>query len=244
MAAFLTVSSSADVTNGVAINDMVKCLKLIDERKSGAVLNMTDTTLIVKKGYGPAQVDVTHNGQTTSQKLDGKKDDYIVVAGGALVHLRHVDPTRCWTIDVTPSGEARFTRGIEQAAPAVPEGLDEQATAIHQWLYDGEVGSSSLALAQHLYLIPNGFKERTDKDISKSIPYDADDFSRCVLLLRRAPFLAERIKEMAQVSEEWAQLVRKNGDEPSAWEKGVHEGEVLLAKNLPTPPSNAGVYRK
>ena len=66
------------------------------------------------------------------------------------------------------------------------------------WLRDGERGSSSNALCSHFFGIPT--------DAGRDHPHDPGDLRRCLNFLD-ATKTHDRIKEMANVSLEWAALV-------------------------------------
>lgn len=222
---------------------MAKFLSKISEKNPDAVLNMSDTMIILSKGFGQGQVNTIVEGSVSTQAFDTTKDDCIVVVGGgSVVQIIPQNPAHTWTIEVTPSGETHHALGIHASIVGAPSSSDANTQAVLQWLYDGEVGQSSLALAQHLHLIPTG--QNDNREISTSIPYDASDFARCVALLDRAPFLNDLLPQMAQVSEQWKQLMTPDAPGKSRWEIGLEDGRSLLKKERPAIASNAGVYHK
>lgn len=72
-----------------------------------------------------------------------------------------------------------------------------------RWLAKGEVGLSSRCMALWL-----AFGERSDD----FYPRDPADFDRCLRLLQSAPGLRTRLPRMAELSPEWAALVRRWDD--------------------------------
>ena len=100
--------------------------------------------------------------------------------------------------------------------PAAPPGMSEGA---YRWALRGEHGLSSAAILLKL----TGYRhECLGGRRGWSHPYDADDLRRCMLLLRMAPELRDRIGEMRECSKEWAALA-------GAW----RELEALLIEELP-----------
>lgn len=222
---------------------MAKFLSKISEKNPDAVLNMSDTMIILSKGFGQGQVNTIVEGSVSTQAFDTTKDDCIVVVGGgSVVQIIPQNPAHTWTIEVTPSGETHHALGIHASIVGAPNSSDANTQAVLQWLYDGEVGQSSLALAQHLHLIPTG--QNDNREISSSIPYDASDFARCAALLERAPFLNDLLPQMSQVNTQWAKLMEKDSSGVSAWDKGLEGGRSLLQQPREDVPSNAGVYQK
>jgi hypothetical protein len=68
------------------------------------------------------------------------------------------------------------------------------------WLDEGDIGQSSLAMAQAISGIA-----LTDDD--SATPWDADDFQRCVALLERVPSFAQHLNRVAGLSPAWAALI-------------------------------------
>jgi hypothetical protein len=95
--------------------------------------------------------------------------------------------------------EAGAVHQTEQANP----GLSEAAT---RWLASGERGLSSNTIFTHLTGID------ALHDSYKSHPYDPSDFRRCRLLLEQVPELVPLFPKMAEVSEQWKDLVYLWGD--------------------------------
>ena len=79
--------------------------------------------------------------------------------------------------------------------------MDETKDAVIEWMANGEVGSSSEAMA---FWLAFGKMPRNDWH---SYPHDPDDFDRCLKLLQRAPALRERLHMMRGVSAVWAAIV-------------------------------------
>lgn len=243
MGAFLTLSPSGEISTGMDLMKMAKFLSKISKANPDAVLNMSDTMVILSKGFGEGVVNTLQNGVTTTQLFNAKTEDCIVVAqGGTVVQIVPKNPAHAWTIEVTPSGETHHALGIHSTIVGAPVSNDPNTQAILQWLYDGNVGQSSLALAQHLHLIPTG--QNQDRKISRSTPQDAADFARCAALLERAPFLNDMLPKMAQVNKEWEALMEKDASGASRWDAGLQQGRALLQKPHDDTPSNAGVYQK
>ena len=243
MGAFLTLSASGEISSGMDLMKMAQFLSKISKANPDAVLNMSDTMVILSKGFGQGVVNILQNGVVTTQPFNAKTEDCIVVVeGGTVAQIVPKSPTHAWTIEVTPSGETHHALGIHSTIVGAPASTDHNTQAILQWLYDGNVGQSSLAVAQHLHLIPTG--QNQDRKISRSTPQDAADFARCAALLDRAPFLNDLLPNMAQVSTEWGKLMEKDASGASRWDAGLAQGRVLLQQPHDDAPSNAGVYQK
>ena len=65
------------------------------------------------------------------------------------------------------------------------------------WLLNGEHGNSSVAMCRALM----------DNPVSKSHPYDPDDFRRCYLLLKAVPEWKKDLHKLKSLSLEWSNLV-------------------------------------
>lgn len=81
------------------------------------------------------------------------------------------------------------------------EPIADQSMSIEKkanfWLTNGEHGMSSMAMCRALM----------DNPISKSHPYDPDDFRRCYLLLKTVPEWKLELHKVAALSPEWSNLV-------------------------------------
>lgn len=243
MGSFLTISPSGGISTGMDLMKMAKFLTKISEKNPDAVMNMSDTMVILSKGFGEGVVNTLCNDEVVSYAFNAKSEDCIVViAGGTVTQIIPKNPAHAWTIEVTPSGETHHALGIHSSVVGSPDNTDPNTQAVLQWLYDGNVGQSSLALAQHLHLIPTG--NNGEREISSSIPHDASDFARCAALLNRAPFLNDLLPNMSTVNEQWKALMEPNSSGVSRWDVGLKDGQDLLQKDLPEVPSNAGVYQK
>lgn len=71
-----------------------------------------------------------------------------------------------------------------------------------QWLVHGERGASSEALCFHLYPELNPGAD----EVPTNTPRDPSDFQRCVRFLEAVPDARDRIMEMSEVSQAWAQM--------------------------------------
>ena len=87
--------------------------------------------------------------------------------------------------------------------------MDETKDAVIEWMANGEVGSSSYAMAFWLAF------GKMPKNAWHSYPHDPNDFDRCLKLLQRAPALRARLHMMRGVSAQWAAIV-DNWDEIEA----------------------------
>lgn len=96
-----------------------------------------------------------------------------------------------------------MVRTLTEARLAVPAGA-KPLTGLDKWLAVGEHGESALAIVTKLRdglgLLGCG--------TSTQHPHDPDDLRRCLLLLRDAPELRGELHRMAEVSPQWAALVR------------------------------------
>lgn len=89
---------------------------------------------------------------------------------------------------------------LTEARTATPHGQPEM-TGLHRWMEVGEHGSSALAIVHKLR---GGFEVANER----AHPHDPDDLRRCLLLLKAAPQLRGELHRMAEVSPQWASLVR------------------------------------
>lgn len=71
---------------------------------------------------------------------------------------------------------------------------------ILEWFALGEVGASSSAMA----MAAAGLKRQT---WGPSAPYDADDFKRCLLLVKQIPEIRESFPAIAKLSPVWAGII-------------------------------------
>jgi len=68
---------------------------------------------------------------------------------------------------------------------------------ILRWFGEGEVGSSSKAMALTSINMPN----------DGSYPHDPADFNRCLMLLDCVPEIRNHMDKIREISEKWASLV-------------------------------------
>lgn len=95
--------------------------------------------------------------------------------------------------EITPEMEAAAKRS------AAARGLSEAAAT---WLASGQRGNSSETMFTHL----TGVNANTSTPLSH--PYDPADVRRCWLLLEDVPELKASFARMAEVSPQWAALVK------------------------------------
>lgn len=91
--------------------------------------------------------------------------------------------------------------------------MSSEIERAHQWIVGGHVGASSIAIWSHMMGV-------TPKR-GWSHPYDPDDFSRCLRLLRMIPEWAPRIHEMARRSPAWASLASRWAEIAACMEEEV-----------------------
>lgn len=106
---------------------------------------------------------------------------------------------------------------------AVKAGAPE-LTGLQRWLAVGEQGSSSLAIVAKLRpeeFVTQGYVPPTSE---RAHPHDPDDLRRCLLLLRAAPELRMDLHRMAEVSPQWAALVRAWAELEESFEAEVGPG--------------------
>lgn len=76
------------------------------------------------------------------------------------------------------------------------------STRLLQWVFNGDTGLSSKAMAAHLYCI------RIENEFNRVFhPSDASDFGRCVELLAAVPEMRVHVFRMAELSPTWAAIV-------------------------------------
>lgn len=104
----------------------------------------------------------------------------------------------------------RRHRGVRHDwRPAVqpdPVGLS-LSEAANSWLANGERGSSSEAIFEHMTGVWVGGRRRNFTN-----PSDPDDFWRCRLLLDAVPEFKTHLHRMSEVSSAWAALVARWAD--------------------------------
>ena len=86
-----------------------------------------------------------------------------------------------------------IVEAFEKPEQKVVDGMGVQA-----WLKSDHTGSSSLWMLQAMGI--RGGREY-------AYPHDADDFGRCLGLLRAAPELREKLGQVAATGKEWAAIV-------------------------------------
>lgn len=134
-------------------------------------------------------------------------------------------PFECWAV-IRP-GQRGLSRAAAEAAAGEGdrvvhlvafEVLEERRSQLveryESWLHGHDTGSSSIALFTYMTLGVRGGEA----------PYDADDLGRCVRLLDCFPEWRERMPEMANVSEEWAELVPHWADLEAAFLRETRTG--------------------
>jgi len=70
-------------------------------------------------------------------------------------------------------------------------------SAVLEWLFTGQVGASSKAMAAAACGLPS----------SRSYPSDPDDLNRCLLLLEKVPAIREKFSAISELSDVWARLI-------------------------------------
>lgn len=144
--------------------------------------------------------------------------------------------------DIVDSHLARLARAVIAVGPEENcralwpkyEGLERQRVtdaypdmdiAAREWLTIGQHGISSATMFFHLIGV-RPFNVR-DNVNPTDYPRDADDLSRCRLLLEQVPVLVAGFDDMRKVSPLWARLIDQWGDlcalmdqEAPAWRKG------------------------
>ena len=76
------------------------------------------------------------------------------------------------------------------------------STRLLQWVFNGNTGLSSKAMAAHLYCI------RIENEFNRVFhPGDAGDFGRCMELLAAVPEMRHHLRRMAELSPTWAAIV-------------------------------------
>lgn len=81
-----------------------------------------------------------------------------------------------------------------------------QSSAILNWLFNGETGISSKAMAA------TALGVHIEDAWDREPPQDPDDFNRCLKLVRAAPEVRESFDKIAALSPAWAAIVAN-------WEK-------------------------
>lgn len=101
----------------------------------------------------------------------------------------------------------------------------ETAEQLQRWLITGDVGMSSRAIAAHM----SGFGDSVSRG---DHPYDVYDFGRCHQLLEAVPKYKDRIAEMAQYSETWAELVARWVELSLLYRSGDRHGCHNIIQNI------------
>jgi hypothetical protein len=101
------------------------------------------------------------------------------------------------------------------------------------WFGMGRVGASSTCMAMHL----------TGRKCDGSYPHDADDLSRCLILLTTIPELRPLLPRMAEVNRYWAALI-SHWDEIEAL-TGDYGAQTKAIQNAirPIETKDSGVIR-
>lgn len=110
--------------------------------------------------------------------------------------------------DLEPLDDDAIDTLCEQLNRALFPGLaglpPEQAQAALAWLIGRDTGVSSKTLFAALA----GVADRARPSCHYDVPYDADDFGRCVRLLEAVPAWRPRLPEVAEMFPAWRPLVR------------------------------------
>jgi len=75
--------------------------------------------------------------------------------------------------------------------------MSDIRSGVLEWLFTGQVGASSKAMAAAACGLPS----------SRSYPSDPDDLNRCLLLLEKVPAVRDRFTSIAELSDVWARLI-------------------------------------
>jgi hypothetical protein len=75
--------------------------------------------------------------------------------------------------------------------------MSDIRSGVLEWLFTGQVGASSKAMAAAACGLPG----------SRSYPSDPDDLNRCLLLLEKVPAIRDRFAAISDLSDVWARLI-------------------------------------
>lgn len=244
MGNFITIDKKGGIIEGIDLMKMASVFQKIADKNPNATLNMSDTFLLFSKDCGPVKLSISTKSNVEIIPINPKKDEVFIIEKGSLVHIsltgEQLQHPISYTINVFESGQSNISSGIVDA-PALFSHQNPDVMAVQQWLRNGQVGESSLAIVQQLVLKPNNVLHLAKRE-SVSTPRDTSDFSRCVLMLDAIPSLWNRIQEMAELNDEWKNLL-DNSSGQSKWDAGVEKARVYLQNATTTEAvSNKGRY--
>lgn len=215
------------VNTSVPLTLYALALEHASKENPDALLSLSQSTIILD-GAGPAWIQV--DDQPLVRVLPDDDIRCFFLDPSQCFKMLHDDPSLSFQIAVQPSGESSVQPigaidGPQKAPAHVPGYVQE----IYNWLYDGNVGQSSSALAYHL-----GFKPLYlpwPSEISSSVPHDQWDWNRCFLLLSRVPELQAMMSQMAEVSEDWKALVSSENGTP-VWQEKMNAWKPLKDRDI------------
>lgn len=248
MSTMLTLDKEGQLKTGISMMKVANLFQKIAKKNPHAVMNMQDIIVCLEKGYGSGNIVIETKGEQETIPFTGEKDQFLIVAGKSYVTIRNADTSRTYTMHIAPSGKYKIEKG--DLSPSFiqfdrPYNLDETGHKIYDWLENGEIGASSRALVDNLYLVPNGYLHSEERETSH--PYDLSDYRRCFKVLEEIPELKQDLVNMKQVSEDWLKILEKQPNENmSKWEesmKKIQEQEKSSISIQTTNTSNKGFYK-
>lgn len=150
----------------------------------------TPITGVVVMAFGPQPMDIFSQAEKVCGP-DAVLDTGVARMAGAAVA---VGPAAALD-QLRARLEAHSLNAQREATPGLPD------AAVH-WLAAGERGTSSETIFTHLTGVNALGNDRADH------PHDPDDLDRCLALLNQVPELRAGFGRMAEVSPEWAALVK------------------------------------
>ena len=229
------ISKDGTVREGMDLQIFSRTLTRMAQKDPNATFDPRQTWVYIEPGFGPAWITVHGaDGVEPVRREEGDSEDMYAISPGTSLEVVHdLAVNGSHRFQVFPSGQSEHTLLHETATTGpqqAPLGAPEYVQQALDWLHFGEVGQSSLALVQHLILIPA--KLVNPKKASQSTPSDNADWRRCWQVARQIPYIEQHIQDMAAVNDDWKDLV-----EPYEGSNGNTEWNTFMKKFDDNPPS-------
>lgn len=218
MSNFLNIDKDLNVKEGIDIMQMAKIYEKMAKKDPDAKLNLDDNFIILNNITGEININSNlEKSNKTTIKLDGSNKQILVPNGSiAIVNTNE----KSLTIQFSPSGKLILSKENSSELRQKPEYINDIHQKIDDWLWNGETGLSSMAIVQHLFLIPNNLMKK-DEEIYYSIPRDDSDYSRCVKMFDAIPELMEKLPNLSKINDNWAKIMEKETNDLSIFENNL-----------------------
>ncbi len=201
------------VQTGMTLRLLGQALKEQEQREQSATLESLAGTAFVAwtdaKGEGTLSVSTPGQALQTFQAppTNKKGEPTIVVAPLPAVIRYAFENEPGLTLNIARSGAYTVVRGAEaDPLPVLPTPANASAleAAAHDWLRNGQIGSSSYALCVGL----TGVTSPTENGSNLSAtPQDSADLGRCLAFFEAVPEARAKLEHMREKGPTWSALV-------------------------------------